>query len=137
MSAYLLKLQSELPPAVSENLPWILVVAVAALVLAVFLIVRNLNDSRRAVFAKRWQTDDPDDGTALVTALAANQKPRDWAGRMDRKFETMVQRTGLRLDSQQALGTITLAGTVVAAGLMIWRGDLWSLGGGLVAGSAL
>src|SRR5436190_1696627 len=117
MNESLSKLQAELPPWVAENLIWLLTLAVAGVVLAIGLIVRNLNDKRRSFVAKRWQAQDPDDGTALVTALAANQKPKDWAGRMDRNFEGMVRRTGLRIDSQQALGTITLAGAVIAAGL--------------------
>jgi tight adherence protein B len=133
MNELIARLSADLPPAVADNLLWVTAVAAAGLALALGLLVRNLNDRRREV----RPPEDPDDGTALVQALEANRPPRDWAGRMDRSFEAMVRRTGLTIDAQQAVGAIALTGSVVAAGLMAWRGDLWLVGAGLVGGFAL
>src|ERR671936_504935 len=126
-----------LPPWLADNLTGLTVLAAAGLALALALLVRNLNDRRRALLAELRPPQDPDDGTALVQALEANRPPADWAGRVDRSFEAMVRRTGLALDAQQALATVLFTGSVVAAGLMALRGDLWLSGAGLVVGIAL
>lgn len=137
MSEFIAQVTAGLPPWLADNLAWLTVVAATGLALALGLLVRNLNDRRRALMARLRPPEDADDGTALVKAMEANRPPSDWAGRMDRNFDHMVRRTGLKLDAQQALGVIFLTGAAAGAGLMVWRDDLWLAATGLVLGFAL
>jgi tight adherence protein B len=44
---------------------------------------------------------------------------------MDRAFNDMIERTGMEITGDQALGLICLVGALAAAGLYFWRGELW------------
>src|SRR5260370_21529397 len=98
--------------------------AILAVMLAVILIVRDLIDRRRAFWKQHWQKPDADEGGTTLVRLAA-RKPPNWAGRIDQAFQSMIERTGLPISAQQAVGTIVLCGAVVATALVLWRESYW------------
>jgi tight adherence protein B len=55
--------------------------------------------------------------------------------RMDRSFENMIRGTALDVTPEQALALIALVGTLLAAALFFWRGEIWLTALGLVVGS--
>ena len=67
----------------------------------------------------------------------ASNKPLPLSRRMDQAFEQIIQESGLGWSAQQALGLMALTGVVLAGFLLLWRGDLWTVALGLIAGLAL
>src|SRR5262249_2945131 len=91
--------------------------AVAGLVLAVILVIRDVLERRRAYWEQRWQmSEDETEGTTLAR-LAAAQQPRGLMERIDRSFATMIRRTGLNITPEQAVGFMVLAGVITAGAL--------------------
>ena len=99
--------------------------------LLVYLVVQALSGSRSRTEA------GPDDGPSLIERVAARQPPTDWSGKIDRGFEHMVQGTLLELTSEQALGIMLLAGTVVAVLVFFLTEQWWASGLTFFAGLSL
>ncbi|MGH7171929.1 MAG: type II secretion system F family protein [Gemmataceae bacterium] len=108
---------------------------VSALSLGLFLWIGRLLEKRRAALEKRLRGQGT--GSDSDIALGSASTPRQgWRERLDRAFDRMIQRTGMEVDSGQALALIALVGVALAAALFFWRGELWlsilglTLGGG-------
>jgi tight adherence protein B len=115
----------------------LLVGEVAAVVLVLFLVARNMLDRRRAFWERRLRGEGGDEATPMAGDVTVPAPPADWAGKMDVAFDSMVQRTGLPLNTGQALGVIFLSGVLLAGVVLLWRTDWLAAGAGLVLGMAL
>ncbi len=105
--------------------------AVAAGFMAIFLLARALREWRRAYWARRLPDDEREEpliGTPPRPAV------RGWRAALDGAFAGLVHQTGLGWTAEQALGWVALAGVTLAGGLLLWRGDLWLVGLGLLVG---
>jgi tight adherence protein B len=105
----------------------------AVAVFGVIWLIRGIADRRKEHWQRRLGGRGPDDTETLVQQASA-QPPDGWRDRMDNSFALMVQRTGLELSTEQALGVTCLLGVTLATGLHLWRGELWLTVLGLVVG---
>jgi tight adherence protein B len=115
---------------------YLLAAAVLAIALALLLIFRDMWDRRQAYWERRWEKPE-DDQTGNTLAKLAARKPANWSGRLDEAFQKMIERTGLPLTPQQALGAMLLTGAAIATGLILWREDYYLGAAGLVLGFLL
>jgi tight adherence protein B len=115
---------------------YLMAAAVAGLVLAIILVVRDVLERRRAYWEQRWQiTEDETEGNTL--ARLAARRPRGMMERIDDAFATMIKRTGFGMSPEQGVGVILLVGAVVATALVLYRDNYWYLGVGLLVGMML
>jgi tight adherence protein B len=122
----------------TELLPVLLVVGMTATgVMAVFFLVRDIRDRRRAEWQRRVVGDEESEPVALVGYAAGPEAAPNWSARMDSAFAQMVHETGLGWGPEQALALMALASVVLAGLLFLWRGELWLIALGLVVGIAL
>lgn len=113
---------------------YLLAGAVAGFVLAIILVVRDVLERRRAYWEQRWQnTEDETEGNTLAR-LAAGNRPRGPAERLDDSFTAMIRRTGLNLSPEQAVAVMLLFGVLVAAALVLYRDNYWFIAVGLLLG---
>jgi tight adherence protein B len=113
--------------------------AVAGLALGLFLLVRSAAERRRQRVEQRLQPS-PDSTAEVLLAdqlLPQETAPPSWSDRMDQAFMLAIDRTGLGLSAEQALGIIGLAGACAAVGLYLWREELWLAVVGLLFGLAI
>jgi tight adherence protein B len=76
----------------------------------------------------------------LQTALAGDSAimpEKGLTARFDRGFNRMVERAGLGWGPEQALGIICLCGVLAAAGLYLWKEELWFSLVGMLLGMAI
>jgi tight adherence protein B len=117
-----------------EFLPVLLATAVAALLLALFMLARGAVERRRAYWRRRTH-GDAETATANLFIDAADQRPpTSLRERIDRGFQKLVQQTGLGWTVGQALGLIALLAVVFGGFLMLWRGDPGLIGLGVLVG---
>jgi tight adherence protein B len=102
-------------------------------VFGVLLLIRGLVDWRKAHWQRRLGGPAGGDAEPLVRQVSV-ESPHGWRDRMDNSFALMVQRTGLQMSTEQALGITGLLGVVLATALQVWRGELWLTTLGLVVG---
>ncbi len=108
---------------------------IAGLAMAVFLASRALRE-RRLAYWRRRLLGPPEADDVVLLGGAAGPAPT-WSRRLDEAFERLVEQTGLGWTAAQGLGLMALLGVVLAGVLLLWRGDLWLTGVGLVVGLAL
>jgi tight adherence protein B len=108
----------------SLSLPLILLGGGATLaVLLGYLGLTMVLDARRKKWNRRLNGHDLSESGTLVPNLSPDKPTmRD---RFDLAFDSMIQRTGLELSSAEALGLISFLAVVLAASLVLWRGQLW------------
>jgi tight adherence protein B len=111
-------------------------VLVAAVLLGGFLLLRTWRDRRRAAFERRMQHPDSAE-EVLLEQFEQVGPPQGLANRLDHAFVRMIERTGLPLNAEQALGLTCLVGVCLALILLLWRGDLWLVMFGLALGIAI
>ncbi len=106
--------------------------AVLVAALGLFLLVRFLVERRRGRLERRLKSTE--ESGILRAGGGAPAPAAGFAGRMDRGFDRMVERAGLGLSAQQALGIMALAGVALAAALYLWRERIPLAMGGLAFG---
>ncbi len=138
-SAILESSWSQLARSVMEMTEFILllgiIVVIAALAMGGYLLLRNLQERRKAYWQRRLSI--PEEDESLIGTLPKPGATQPWNERLDQSFDKMIQRTGLGWTAEQALGWIVLAGVVIGGLLLVWRGELWLAGIGLLAGMGL
>jgi tight adherence protein B len=110
---------------------------VACLALGLFLAGRALRERRRRPLERRLSPTDSVETLSAESILLKDAGPRppdSLLTKVDRSFGQMIERTGLGVSVEQALGLIGLAGVLLAGGLYLWRGELWLTFLGLLAG---
>jgi tight adherence protein B len=123
---------------VRSFLPQLLLgVLVTVVTLIGFLIIRRRLEQARENMRRRLATEEGAEDGTLLEELEANKPPTDWLGRLDRSFNTMIERTGLKMTANEALSLMTLAGAVLAALLYFWKEELWFIILGLVVGCTI
>jgi tight adherence protein B len=115
-------------------LPLVFGLVVAVSFLIIFLFLRNRREREEGFWKERLPPRE-EKGIALTEGLSG--PPRTLPARLDRAFDEMIRRTGLGWTPGQALGWVALAGVLVAGVLLVWRGDLWLVGLGMLGGMAL
>lgn len=128
-----------------ETLSMLLVVGgIVAIFLVAFLAIRGIVDRRRELFVRRLQAAGNANESILVEQYeqvlrthSSSRNKRSPATKLDQSFIRMVERTGLALHPDQALGIVCLVGVVIAATLYLWRGELWLVMVGLIVGMAM
>ncbi|MCS6850444.1 MAG: type II secretion system F family protein [Gemmataceae bacterium] len=111
-----------------ETLIQLLIVGLVAVVgLAIFFLVRFFVERRRALVERRLNGHDTAP-SSLLGDIALPPPPRGWAARMDAAFDRMIQRTGLGLTPEQALGIMALLAVVLGGAMFLWRPALWTVG---------
>lgn len=130
----------------NETLLLILIlVGAAALTMFVFLGVRAVLERRRLALEQRLRHSDSAEiqlADAIEKSLASGQIGNGHTKvplttRIDQGFANMVERAGVGLSAEQALGWICLAGVSLAAALYLWKEELWALSVGLLVGTAV
>lgn len=113
----------------------LLVVAlVIILALTAFFVVRYFMERRRTHLERRLNGHDTAGGSGLLGDIALPPPPTGWAEKLDLAFERMIQRTGLGISAEQALGIMALLVVVLAGGVWLWRPEFWTVGIALVVG---
>jgi tight adherence protein B len=107
---------------------------VFAVSLGIFLWITRVLEKRRAEMQRRLRGSSTGSDAELSLDAALAARSRGWMGRMDGGFESMVRRSGLEVEPDQALALIALAAVGLAAILFLWRGELWLSILGMVAG---
>ena len=97
----------------------LLALAVGALVLGVFFLVRRRGERRLAEWERRFKGGAEESG--LLLRPSQRQPPQGWAARFDRGFERLMEGTGFELNGGQALGLAVLLGVSLGAVLYLWR----------------
>jgi tight adherence protein B len=116
----------------------VIVLAVTGALAALFLGVRGFLERGRERLERRLRSDDSIPDILLVDRLHAEaNKPKGLADRLDQAWVGMIERTGLQIGPDQALGLIGLSGVSLAAVLYLWRGEPWLAVVGLLIGLAL
>jgi tight adherence protein B len=111
----------------------LLAAAVTAGFMALYLLARALRERHRQYWRRRLPVEDDQPLVAQLPRSAA----RGLRGRVDQAFASLVQHTGLGWTAGQALGWVALAGVVLAGLLLLWRGEPWLVGVGLLGGMGL
>jgi len=106
---------------------------VSVLTLGLFLWIGRLLEKRRAALERRLRGEGVGSDSDIVLGSAATP-PQGWSGRLDRAFDSMIQRTGLEVEPAQALALIALVGVALATVLFLWRVELWLSILGLILG---
>lgn len=113
----------------------VITLVVAATAIGVFLLVRKAADRRRQRLLERLRpSEDSAADVLLADQLPLEKAPPGWADRMDEAFIGAIERTGMGLSADQALGIIGLAGALAATSLYLWREELWLAIVGLLFG---
>jgi tight adherence protein B len=99
-------------------------IGIALGTLLVLFVVKVIVDRRRERRERRLNHFADSESSFLLEGPAPTE-PLTWDQRMDRKFERMIERTGLEMNTEQALGYVCLAGVWIAGLLMLWRGQVW------------
>jgi tight adherence protein B len=102
----------------------------AAVLLALYFLVRDWLDGRRAHWEKRWKSPE-EDGPSLTQLPVPEPGLR---GQVDSGFQQMVHRSGLGISADLAVAIMLLAGVLVAGLLVLWREELWVAIPGLLVG---
>jgi len=121
--------------AESQSLLIILGAAVVAAVMGGWFLVERYLERRRPK-----QTRPPSDTgsaeTILLKAVKDEAVPVNLQGRIDHSFRLLVERSGLGINPEQALGMVVVAGLVAAALLYVWQLQLWVMPFGFILGAA-
>ena len=104
-------------------------IAVAA-VLAAFLLIRYLWDLRTRRAKRRLSGVRSVDEPAILRPRPAT----DGRARLDQGFANLLQQTGLKLTTDQAVAWIVLVGCVVGIAGLLASGDLWPFPVGFILG---
>jgi tight adherence protein B len=107
--------------------------SVAAVLLGGFLLLRTGLERRRTRLERRIHGPDSTE-SILLDQIEPSTPPSGWANKLDSAFVRMIERTGLPLNAEQALGLICLTGVCLALVLLLWRGELWLVMFGLGLG---
>jgi tight adherence protein B len=111
-------------------------ISATLLTVAACLAVRRLLDRRKeARLQQRLGGESAEAG--LLSDVTVAPPPTSWMGRIDRTFERMVGRSGLKVTVGQALLLMLLAGVVLAGVFFFLRPRLWLVGFGLLLGTGL
>jgi tight adherence protein B len=130
----------------NENLLLIPIIAVVAVVtLGLFLLARHLVERRQQVLQRRLQQSDSTENILADQieksmpggSFKSTKSRHPLSGRIDQGFIGMVERSGLGLSPDQALGVMCLVGVTLATILYLWREELWLLAVGLIVGMAV
>jgi tight adherence protein B len=129
----------------NENLILIPIVAVAALgTLGLFVLIRGIIERRRQSVQRRLKDTESD--SVLADQLERSMPGGSFksktgkqplSGRLDQGFINMVERTGIGLSADQAIGVMCLVGVTLATLLYLWKEELWILAVGLIVGMAV
>ncbi len=108
--------------------------AIAAVIMMTFVMIRDARDRRRRFWRERVIV--PSEEGIRLTGLRPTPR-RGISGWIDCWFEELVRGTGLGWSVSQALGWVALAGVTLAGAFLLWRGDAWLIGFGMLAGMAV
>jgi tight adherence protein B len=115
----------------------ILVGVTAAVVFGTFAALRGLLEWRRARWRQRMLADDDGAPIMLVGVTDGSNLTLPLSRRVDQSFEQLIRDTGMSWSAEQALALMALMGVLLSGFLLLWRGDLWTVTLGLVAGMTL
>jgi len=130
----------------NENLLLFLIVAGVALTTFLgFVGVRSLIERRRQTLQRRLKQADSADSVLADQiekslpggSFKSTRGKQPLSGRIDQGFISMVERSGMGLSPDQAIGIMCLVGVTLATLLYLWRDDLSMIAIGLVVGMAI
>jgi tight adherence protein B len=116
-----------------QTLAILFAILVGVVTLTLLLLAGAWWERRRARWKRRLNGVGPEEPETLPSLVP--EAPKSWSDRLDQGFDNMIQRTGLEVDSSQALGFMTLVGVALGGALFVWRGEPWLAVLGLVVGS--
>ena len=117
-------------------LPIIVAGIIAALVMSVYLLFRNMRERRLEYWKRRLSLPEEQEESLVSTTDLPGQKTT-WNKQVDENFDRMIHRTGLGVSPEQAIGWILLIGIVFGGLVLLWRSELWLGGLAMLIGMAL
>jgi tight adherence protein B len=107
-----------------------------AVILAVYMFIAPILARRRELLRQKLEDEER---PLIREDLLPHNQPTTAVGKFDQKFDKMIVRTGLGIDSPAALALLILGGVASAAGVLLWRGeeDAWMMAPAFAIGVAL